>query len=108
MSSLASIPGEARCKQLVHQLLTSKTTCAACSGKLSWKREYGWCTVCRTKVRPKAATWFRGQQPALPASVCLDPLLANSPKPWSRTTGYGPQLHHHTALVLAVPHTRAS
>jgi hypothetical protein len=60
MSSLASIPGEARCKQLVHQLLTSKTTCASCSGKLSWKREYGWCKVCRTKVRPKAATWFRG------------------------------------------------
>lgn len=60
MSSLASIPGEARCKQLVHQLLTNKTICTACNGKLSWKREYGWCRVCRTKVRPKAATWFRG------------------------------------------------
>lgn len=62
MSSLASIPGEARCKQLVHQLLTNKTTCAACNCKLSWKREYGWCKVCRTKVRPKAATWFRGSK----------------------------------------------
>lgn len=60
MSSLASIPGEARCKQLVHQLLTSKTACTACTGRLSWKREYGWCKACRTKVRPKAATWFRG------------------------------------------------
>ncbi len=59
MSSLASIPGEARCKQLVHQLLTKKTTCQACNSKLSWKREYGWCRSCRTKVRPKAATWFR-------------------------------------------------
>lgn len=60
MSSLASIPGEARCKQLVHRLLTNKTTCAACGGSLSWRREYGWCRGCRTKVRPKAATWFRG------------------------------------------------
>ena len=62
MSSLASIPGEARCKQLVHQLLTSKTTCTSCNGKLSWKREYGWCKACRNKVRPKAATWFRGSK----------------------------------------------
>lgn len=62
MSSLASIPGEARCKQLVHQLLTNKTTCVFCDGKLSWKREYGWCKACRKKVRPKAATWFRGSK----------------------------------------------
>lgn len=60
MSSLAEVPGEARCKQLVHRLLTNKTSCTACSGTLSWKREYGWCKRCRTKVRPKAATWFRG------------------------------------------------
>ena len=59
MSSLASIPGEARCKQVVHYLLTNKTTCTTCSSKLSWKREYGWCKLCRTKVRPKAATWMR-------------------------------------------------
>lgn len=59
MSSLASIPGEARCKQLVHQLLTKQTTCTTCTGKLSWKREYGWCKTCRNKVRPKAATWMR-------------------------------------------------
>lgn len=62
MTSLANIPGEARCKQVVYQLLTHKTTCASCSGKLSWKREYGWCRQCRTKVRPKAATWFRGSK----------------------------------------------
>lgn len=60
MTSLTNIPGEARCKQLVHQLLTKRSGCAACSAKLSWKREYGWCRICRTKVRPKAATWFRG------------------------------------------------
>ena len=64
MSSLASIPGEARCKQLVHQLLTNQTTCKACSGNVVWKRgrDYGWCKTCRTKVRPKAATWFRGSK----------------------------------------------
>lgn len=62
MTSLTNIPGEARCKQLVYQLLTNKTTCRSCNGKLSWKREYGWCRSCRTKVRPKAATWFRGSK----------------------------------------------
>lgn len=62
MTSLTNIPGEARCKQLVHQLLTKRTTCKGCNGKLVWKRarDYGWCAVCRVKVRPKAATWFRG------------------------------------------------
>ena len=60
MTSLTNIPTERRCKQLVHQLLTNQTTCRICHGKLSWKREYGWCRACRTKVRPKAATWFRG------------------------------------------------
>lgn len=60
MSSLAEVPGEARCKQLVHQLLTKQTCCVTCSGTLSWRREYGWCKRCRDKVRPKAATWFRG------------------------------------------------
>lgn len=62
MSSLANIPGEARCKQLVHQLLTKQIACATCKGKLSWKREYGWCRSCRVKVRPKAATFFRGSK----------------------------------------------
>lgn len=62
MSSLTDIPGEARCKQLVHQLLTNQTTCTSCNSKLSWKREYGWCKLCRIKVRPKAATWFRGSK----------------------------------------------
>lgn len=60
MTSLANIPGEARCKQLVYRLLTNRTTCMRCSGQLSWRQEYGWCRTCRTKVRPKAATWFRG------------------------------------------------
>jgi transposase-like protein len=62
LTSLAKIPAERRCKQLVYRLLTSKTACTACDGKLSWKREYGWCRSCRTKVRPKAATWFRGSK----------------------------------------------
>lgn len=64
MTSLADIPGEARCKQLVHQLLTKQTTCQGCSGKLAWKRnrDYGWCRACRKKIRPKAVTWFRGSK----------------------------------------------
>ncbi len=62
MTSLANIPTERRCKQLVHQLLTKQAGCPACAGSLSWKREYGWCKACRTKVRPKAASWFRGSK----------------------------------------------
>jgi hypothetical protein len=62
VTSLTNIPGEARCKQLVHQLLTKQTTCKSCGGKLAWRRnrDYGWCSICRVKIRPKAATWFRG------------------------------------------------
>jgi transposase-like protein len=71
MTSLASIPGEARCKQLVHQLLTNKPTCATCTNKLSWRREYGWCRVCRRKVRPKAVTWMRGSNLGYRQIFCL-------------------------------------
>lgn len=62
MTSLAldAAPGEARCKQLIHELLTKQKGCVGCNGRISWKHEYGWCSLCRTKVRPKAATWFRG------------------------------------------------
>lgn len=64
MSSLAEIPGEARCKQVVHRLLTNTKTCTTCGGTIAWKRcrEYGWCKACRVKVRPKASTWFRGSK----------------------------------------------
>ncbi|MGH7926525.1 MAG: transposase, partial [Candidatus Binatia bacterium] len=51
-------------KQAVHCLLTNKTTCKACDGKLAWKRgrDYGWCRQCRVKIRPKARMWFRGSK----------------------------------------------
>ena len=66
MTSLADIPGEARCKQLVYRLLTKQTTnkvvCTACGGRISWRQEYGWCRLCRRKIRPKATTWFRGSK----------------------------------------------
>jgi transposase-like protein len=66
VTSLPNIPGEARCKQLVHQLLTNQTKphCTTCRIPLAWKRnrDYGWCGACRTKLRPKAATWFRGSK----------------------------------------------
>lgn len=59
MSSLA-LPSEARCKRLVLKVVSGHDRCRACQGKLTFRREYGWCACCRTKVRPKAATWFRG------------------------------------------------
>jgi transposase-like protein len=63
MSSLA-LPSEARCKQYIQKLITGSTKCRQCGGTLRFKRTvpYGWCRVCRIKVRPKAATWFRGSK----------------------------------------------
>lgn len=73
MISLADIPSEARCKQLIYELIATKTykskedknknnknkSYCSCGNKISWKREYGWCRVCRIKIRPKANMWFR-------------------------------------------------
>ena len=61
MTSLADIPSEARCKQLVYELATKQVTHPACHQRIAWKRtrDYGWCSSCRTKVRPKALTWLR-------------------------------------------------
>ena len=60
MTSLADIPGEARCKQLIYELVTKQKHHRECGERISWKREYGWCRTCRVKIRPKASTWFRG------------------------------------------------
>lgn len=64
MPSLADIPGEARCKQLIHELQTKQKTHSPCGEKIVWKRgrEYGWCRTCRVKIRPKAGMWFRGSK----------------------------------------------
>lgn len=66
MTSLAfqKLPGEARCKQYIQKLTSGSTHCSNCGGTLCFKRSvtYGWCRICRTKVRPKAATWFRGSK----------------------------------------------
>ena len=66
MTSLADIPSEARCKQLIYELtktnkdkIQDKNCHHLCGNKISWKREYGWCRVCRLKIRPKATMWFR-------------------------------------------------
>lgn len=64
MSSLADIPSEARCKQVVHYLLTNTKSCITCNAVIVWRRnrDYGWCKTCRVKIRPKASTWFRGSK----------------------------------------------
>lgn len=63
MSSLA-LPSEARCKQIIQKLVTGTPGCGSCGGRLRFRRSvpYGWCAACRTKVRPKAASWFRGSK----------------------------------------------
>ncbi|MGH7238998.1 MAG: IS1595 family transposase [Candidatus Saccharimonadales bacterium] len=62
MTSLTNIPTEARCKSSVLKLLTGSGKCTKCQSKVSFKREYGWCSNCRVKIRPKATTWFRGSK----------------------------------------------
>lgn len=64
MTSLADVPSEARCKQLIHELVTKQKNHPACDKQIAWKRgrSYGWCKVCRVKIRPKASTWFRGSK----------------------------------------------
>lgn len=63
MTSLA-LPSEAWCKRFVQKQLTGSSGCPNCQGKLLFKRsrDYGWCKLCRVKVRPKATTWFRGSK----------------------------------------------
>lgn len=62
MTSLADIPSEARCKQLIHELVTKQKNHIPCGQRVGWKRgrDYGWCKTCRVKIRPKASTWLRG------------------------------------------------
>jgi transposase-like protein len=64
VTSLAKLPSEAWCKRFVYKQLTGDTTCRQCQGRLIFKRsrDYGWCSTCRVKVRPKAASWFRGSK----------------------------------------------
>lgn len=61
---MKSIPSEARCKRIIWKTLTGSEACAECAGSIIFKRTvtYGWCTTCRRKIRPKAATWFRGSK----------------------------------------------
>lgn len=62
MTSLADTPSEARCKQLIYELLTKQKNHPVCGERIAWKyhKDYGWCRICRVKIRPKARTWFRG------------------------------------------------
>ena len=61
MTSLADTPSEARCKQLIHELVTNQKSHSPCGERIAWKRkrDYGWCRSCRVKIRPKARTWLR-------------------------------------------------
>ena len=72
MSSVADIPSEARCKQLMYELVT-KQKHHECGKRIAWRcgRDYGWCRVCRMKIRPKAATWFRGSNLRYRQLFCL-------------------------------------
>ena len=56
MSSLADIPSESECKQIMHEIRCSGLATCECGEDIIWKdkNDYGWCRLCRVKIRPKA------------------------------------------------------
>jgi len=61
MFSLADIPDENTCRSILQQIVTSqRIDHCACGRLLVWKQhlDYGWCKLCRKKVRPKAKSLF--------------------------------------------------
>jgi len=58
MPSLTDIPSEAQCRKLI------RSTLKTCGHKILWpcNQDYGWCRICRKKIRPKAQTLFYGSK----------------------------------------------
>jgi transposase-like protein len=62
MSSLADIPSEIKCKQILYEIANAGLVSCVCGQDIAWRtnNDYGWCKVCRRKIRPKAGTWLAG------------------------------------------------
>src|SRR5437016_1487260 len=60
MLSVANLPGERKCAQVIFRMIFQTNTCPKCDGSLHQTRAYFWCKVCRVKWRPKAVTWLNG------------------------------------------------
>ncbi len=59
MNSLASLPRERQCHQIIFKLAYGSTSCPGCRGRLLFRRSYAWCGQCRIKHSVKAATWLK-------------------------------------------------
>jgi IS1 family transposase/transposase-like protein len=63
MTSIAELPSEAKCRQIIHKLILGDVRkCPRCTGALRRGNGYYWCRPCRRKVRPKALTWLYGMK----------------------------------------------
>lgn len=60
MNSLATLPSERQCHIQLFKLMYGSSRCPSCTERLSFRRAYAWCRLCRTKHSVRAATWFRG------------------------------------------------
>ena len=102
MSSVADIPSEARCKQLVYELVT-KQKHHECGQRIAWRygRDYGWCRACHMKIRPKAITWFRGSKLRYRQLFCLLMAWQARRESWQCSSSNRTQLYYHPSVGYA-------
>lgn len=70
MTSLPSfnindVPSESKCKHIVLRIANKGIDgCYYCNSRVAFKKnvDYGWCSKCRCKVRPKSITWLRNSK----------------------------------------------
>ena len=62
MSSLADIPNENKCKQMLYEITHDGLVTCGCGNRIIWKmaNNYGWCKACRSKHSPKGSCWLSG------------------------------------------------
>jgi hypothetical protein len=63
MYTVHQIPGERKCRRLLHEIVFgSPLGCPTCGALLLERADYCWCKACRKKIRVKAATWLKGSR----------------------------------------------
>lgn len=83
MKSIADLPSERASETiLAHLVLGRPPRCPDCRRRLGKGSGYYWCKPCRSKIRPRAATWLRGSN--LPARAILALLIC-----WQRKVAPG-------------------
>lgn len=64
MSSLADIPSESKCKQILYEIEHGGLITCICGNKIIWKDNvaYGWCKQCRKQLYPKAGSLLKNSK----------------------------------------------